>query len=134
MFHKRAETPIKRASVTMISWRSECLIAMYRSTFTIARCNNDAMHNNLKDDLEKPISTQYVPGAFPCSSTISKKIKRGRPTTPITASVEDKQARAILDLALTWFLVFTATMISTFKPAVIGHVMILMTVMKTSQQ
>ena len=39
----------------------------------------------------------------------------------------------MLDLVLTWLLVFTAIMISTFKTAVIGHVMMLMTVMKTSQ-
>ena len=76
----------------------------------------------VKTALPKPISTQYVPDVFPCSSSISQPIKRGWPITPITASVEDKQASAMLDLVLTWFLVFTAIMISTFKTAVIGHV------------
>ena len=50
---------------------------MYCSTaFTLARCNNDVMHNNLKDALEKLISTQYEPEVIPCSSTISQKIKK----------------------------------------------------------
>ena len=57
---------------------------MYCSTaFTLARCNNDVMPNNLKDALEKLFSTQYEPEVFPCSSTISQKMKRGRPITSI---------------------------------------------------
>ena len=57
------------------------------------------MPNNLKDALEKRISTQYEPEVFPCSSTISQKIKKKADRSlPQTASVEDKQARAMLDL------------------------------------
>ena len=39
----------------------------------------------------------------------------------------------MLDLVFTRCLVFTAIMISVFKPVVMGQVMRLMTVMKTSQ-
>ena len=122
---------LRRFSVTMVSYCRGCLIAMYLSTFIMAKWDSDAIPNTLKAILDNSVLIQYVLEVFPCSSAITQEIKRGWPITPIIPSVEDKQAIAKLDLVFTRCLVFTAIMIRAFRANVIGEIMMLMTVTKT---
>ena len=116
IIHRRADRQVRRFSVTMVSYRRACLIAMYLSRFTMAKWDSDAIPNTLKTIVAYSVLIQYV----------------GLPITPIARSVVDKQASAMLDLVFNWFLVFTAIMISAFIAVVSGQVTMQMTVMKTS--
>ena len=133
VIHRRTDKQVRRFSVTMVSYCRGCLIAMYLSTFIMAKWDSDVIPNTLKAILDNSVLIQYVLEVFPCSSAVTQEIKRGWPITPIIPSVEDKQAMAKLDLVFTRCLVFTAIMIRAFRANVIGEIMMLLTVMKTSQ-
>ena len=122
-----------RRFFAMVSYYRACLMAMYLSTFIMTKCERDTLLNTLKAIVANRVLTQYVPEVFPCSSAIVLEMERGWPITPIARSVVDKQASAMLVLVFKRCLVVTAIMTSAFKTAVSGQVMMLKTVMKTSQ-
>lgn len=124
---------MRRFFVTMVSYFKACLMAMYLSTFIMVKWDSDALLNTLKAIVANSVLTQYVPEVFPRSSAIILEIERGWPITPIARSVVDKQASAMLVLVFNRCLVATAIMTSAFKTVVSGQVMMLKTVIKTSQ-
>ena len=132
VIHRRTDKKVRRFSVTMVSYCRGCLMAMYLSHSSRP---SEIVMQYLIPSRRFLISVliQYVLKVFPCSSAVTQEIKRGWPITPIIPSVEDKQAIAKLDLVFTRCLVFIAIMITAFKENVIGEVMMLMNVTKTSQ-
>ena len=108
-------------------------MAMYLSTFIMAKWDSDTLLNTLKAIVANSVLTQYVTDVFPCSSAIVLEMDRGWPITPIARSVVDEQESAMLVLVFNRCLVVTAIMTSAFKTIVSGQVMMLKTAMKTSQ-
>ena len=133
IIQKSAEKHTRRSSVTMVSYCRECLMAMYLSTWIMAKWESVKLPSTLKASLDNTVFIQYVLEVFPCSCAITQAIKAGWPITPIVKSVVDKQASAMFDLVLNRCLVLTAIMTSAFITAVSGQATMLMTAMKISQ-
>ena len=108
-------------------------MAIYLSTWTMAKWESVKLPNTLKASLDNTVLIQYVLEVFPCSCTITQAIKAGWPITPIVKSVVDKQASVMFDLVFNRCLVLTMIMTSAFITAVSGQATMLMTAMKISQ-
>ena len=133
IIQRSADKHTRRSSVTMVSSCRECLMAMYLSTWTMAKWESVKLPSTLKASLDNTVFIQYVLEVFPCSCAITQAIKAGWPITPIVKSVVDKQASAMFDLVFNRCLVLTAIMTSAFITAVSGQATMLMTAMKISQ-
>ena len=59
IIQKSADKPTRRFSVTMVSYRRECLMAMYLSTLIMARWDSDAFPNTLKVIVDENALIQY---------------------------------------------------------------------------
>ena len=132
IIQRSADKHIRRSSVTMVLYCRECLMAIYLSTWTMAKWESVKLPNTLKTSLDNAVLMQYVLAVFPCSCVITQAIKAAWPITAIAKSVVDKHARAIFDLVFNWCLVLTAIITSAFITAVSGQVTMLMRAMTMS--
>ena len=92
IIQRSADKHTRRSSVTTVSYCRECLMAMYLSTWTMAKWESVKLPSTLKASLDNTVFIQYVLEVFPCSCAITQAIKAGWPITYPHCQISSRQA------------------------------------------